>query len=634
MEITKDEHTPEKAGGKRLAGMVLAALGIVYGDIGTSPLYAIRECFHGQHAVAVNEANILGVLSLIIWSLVLVISVKYMILVLRMDNDGEGGILALMALLLPQKEEKLKRGLRFVPILGIFGAALLYGDGIITPAISVLSAVEGLEIATKVFEPYVVPIAAGILLGLFLFQSHGTRGVGYLFGPVMLVWFATLAVLGISEIVQQPHVLLAFNPIYGLAFFLKNGIGGFMILGLVFLVVTGGEALYADLGHFGTRPIRMGWFGLVLIGLLLNYMGQGALLLSHPEAAVNPFYRIAPDWALYPLIVIATMATIIASQAVISGAFSLTFQAVQLGYLPRLNVIHTSAKQFGQIYMPVVNRLLMVATLGVVIGFQRSNALASAYGVAVTTTMVITDVLLFLVMHRIWKWNLAISLSISIFFLLIDLSFFGANIVKVADGGWLPLLIAAGISLIMSTWRKGRLLVKKQVESAVRPLGKFIGRVKRSKLKRLPGFAVYLTANPDTAPTSLVYNYEFNRTLHKRIIMLTINTRTDAARVIKDRIDMKRFGDGFYQVIANYGFMEKPNAELILEHLEEQGLSVDLEKTTFYLGHERPLPTPKEGMAIWREKFYAFLVRNAQKATDFFQIPQERVLEINVNIEI
>ena len=463
-------HAPH---GRYLFVLSLAALGVVYGDIGTSPLYAIRECFHGPHAVAPSRLNILGVLSLIFWSLIIVISIKYLVFVLRADNNGEGGILSLTALATPIKPSGRTEQV-FLIMTGIFGAALLYGDGIITPAISVLGAMEGLTVATPVLSPYIVPITILILVALFLFQHKGTAKVGKIFGPITLIWFTALAVLGVAQILRHPDVLLAVNPVHGLNFFLLNGWHGFLILGSVFLVVTGGEALYADMGHFGTRPIRLVWFSVVLPSLLLNYFGQGALLLEDPDAANNPFYRLAPAWALYPMIVLATSAAIIASQAVISGAFSLTMQAVQLGFSPRLKINHTSTREYGQIYIPAVNWALMIGCIAIVVGFRTSSNLAAAYGVAVTSTMVITTILFYVVARNVWAWNLFIAAALATFFLIIDLAFFGANIIKVADGGWFPLLLAGLVFIVMTTWKKGRRILTERIQSEARPLEQFL----------------------------------------------------------------------------------------------------------------------------------------------------------------
>ncbi|HEV2844700.1 MAG TPA: KUP/HAK/KT family potassium transporter, partial [Thermoanaerobaculia bacterium] len=503
-----------------LLGLSLGALGIVYGDIGTSPLYALRECFHGPHAVPPSHDNVLGVLSLVFWSLVIIISIKYLVFVMRADNRGEGGILALMALVPPRYREA-RSGQWVLVAMGLFGAALLYGDGMITPAISVLSAVEGLEVATPFFNPYIVPITLVILLVLFAIQRRGTAGIGALFGPVMILWFATLAVLGAFWIVRVPAVLAAVNPGHAVRFFAQNGWQGFLVLGSVFLVVTGGEALYADMGHFGRRPIRLAWFTLVLPALLLNYFGQGALLLTHPDAAENPFYelarRLAPDWILYPMVILATAATVIASQAVISGAFSLTRQAVQLGYIPRMEIIHTSGREIGQIYIPSINWLLMLSTFGLVLGFQKSTNLAAAYGVAVTATMVITTLLACMVALRLWNWKPALVLPVTAVFLLLDSSFFGANIIKLADGGWFPLLVGLVIYTLMATWKKGRQILAERLADGALPFEQFVASVGPEGPRRVSGTAVFMARDPRGTPTALLHNLKHNKVLHARV---------------------------------------------------------------------------------------------------------------------
>jgi len=502
-----------------LALLCLASLGIVYGDIGTSPLYALRECFYGENAVPPTPANILGVLSLIFWSFILIISIKYLILILRADNRGEGGILALATLV----REVMNRG-RFIFILGLFGAALLYADGMITPAISVLSAVEGLHVATPLFDPYVVPLAIGILIGLFYFQSHGTTRVGRVFGPITILWFLSISLLGLRQIVNAPSVLAAINPWYGFEFFANNGAPGFVVLGAVFLVITGGEALYADIGHFGTLPIRLTWFGVVLPALVLNYFGQGALLLAEPEAAVNPFFRLAPAWALYPLVALATAAAVNASQAIISGAFSLTLQAIQLGYSPRLKVIYTSARIIGQIYVPVVNWALMISCIGLVLGFGTSSHLAAAYGVAITTTMLITTILFYLVARRRWHWPTIVALPVAMFFISIDLAFFSANMLKIAHGGWLPIMVSAIILFLMLTWRKGRKILRAHLGDICVPLEALLPDLESNRISRVPGTAVYMSGNRCGTPLALLHNLKHNKVLHQQVILLTVRT--------------------------------------------------------------------------------------------------------------
>ena len=554
---------------RRFAILCLASLGIVYGDIGTSPLYAMRECFYGEHAVPPNQANVLGVLSLILWSLLLIISVKYLILILRADNRGEGGILALATLV----GEVVRRG-KFLFLLGLFGAALLYADGMITPAISVLSAVEGLHVATPLFDPYVVPIAVAILIGLFLFQSRGTTGVGKVFGPVTILWFVAISVLGIHQILRAPSVLAAINPWHGVDFFLNNGGRGFVVLGAVFLVVTGGEALYADIGHFGTAPIRLTWFAIVLPALVLNYFGQGALLLIEPESAVNPFYRLAPSWALYPMVVLATAAAIIASQAIISGAFSLTMQAIQLGYSPRLKVNYTSARIIGQIYVPVVNWVLMLSCIGLVLGFRTSSHLAAAYGVAITTTMLITTILFYVVARRRWHWSTVAALPVAAFFITIDLAFFGANMLKVAHGGWFPLLVSACILFLMLTWRKGRRVLRGHLSDICLPLDALLPDLKNQRIRRVPGTAIYMSGNRSGTPLALLHNLKHNKVVHEQVVLLTVRTEeVPYLANVRDRVALEKLEEGFWRAQIHFGFMEKPDVPAALEESEASGTS-------------------------------------------------------------
>ncbi|HEX8679197.1 MAG TPA: KUP/HAK/KT family potassium transporter, partial [Chthoniobacterales bacterium] len=512
-------HAAANVSKKRLLVLSLASLGIVYGDIGTSPLYAMRECFYGPHAIASTHANVLGVLSLILWSLILVISVKYLVLILRADNRGEGGILALATLV----TEAASRG-KFLFLLGLFGAALLYADGMITPAITVLGAIEGLNVVTPLFNPFVVPVTVVILIGVFLFQSRGTTAVGAVFGPVTLLWFLTLGALGVHQLGRAPEVLGAINPLYGIAFFMSNGWHGFVVLGAVFLVVTGGEALYADIGHFGTMPVRLTWFAVVLPGLVLNYFGQGALLLVELAAAVNPFYRMAPGWALYPLVALATAAAVIASQAIISGAFSLTLQAIQLGYSPRLRVHYTSARVMGQIYVPAINWGMMISCIGLVLGFGSSTNLAAAYGVAITTTMLITTILFYLVSRRRWGWPAWVAIPVAAFFIAIDLAFFGANLLKIAHGGWFPLLVSGSILFFMLTWRKGRKMLGLRLKEMTLPLEEFIGDCGMQRIQRVPGTAVFMSGNSKGTPLALLHNLKHNKVLHDQVVVLTVIT--------------------------------------------------------------------------------------------------------------
>jgi KUP system potassium uptake protein len=622
--------------GKFLAALTVGALGVVYGDIGTSPLYALRECFHGPHAIAPTRDNVLGVLSLIFWSLTFIISIKYLIFVMRADNEGEGGILALLALV-RKHEPRPGRDARLRPVLialGLFGAALLYGDGMITPAVSVLGAVEGVNVVTRLFEPYVVPAAVVILVSLFMIQSKGTGTVGKLFGPIMIVWFVTIAVLGVRFIVRDLEVLESFDPRHAWAFFRVNGFHAFTVLGSVFLVVTGGEALYADMGHFGRLPIRLAWFALVMPALTLNYLGQGALLLTNPAAAVSPFYLLAPRWALIPLVILATMAAIIASQALITGAYSLTRQAIQLGYSPRLDIEYTSAKQQGQIYMPQINWTLMIATIALVLGFQTSSALAAAYGMAVTSTMVITTVLTYLVARRSWGVSRAVAGSFAIFFLVLELAYFGANVLKIAHGGWFPLLIGAVIYTFLSTWKSGRALLAVRFRERLYPLAEFLAKVAAQPPHRVSGTAVFMTSNLQGTPPTLLHNLEHNKVLHERIVLLTVVT--EGVPHVKDteRVLLEPLEAGFYRMTMRYGFMEEPDVPAAMAIAAAQGFPVDLQTTTFFMGSETLLSTQREGMVRWRERLFALMSRNAVRATSFFRIPPERVVELGMQIEL
>jgi KUP system potassium uptake protein len=617
--------------GPALLPLTLTAVGVVYGDIGTSPLYAMRECFFGSHSVPPTHENILGVLSLIIYSLVLVISVKYIAIVMRADNQGEGGILALTALL-PRANGSLAKPA--LVLLGIFGAALLYGDGMITPSITVLSAVEGLTLATPVFQQYVVPIAVVILFVIFSIQKHGTHRVGGLFGPVMVVWFLTLATLGITWIVQAPQVLDAINPIHGYTFFHDHGFHGFAVLGAVFLVVTGGEALYADMGHFGKRPIRFAWFGLVLPGLLLNYFGQGALLLLNESAASQPFFLLAPSWLLLPLVLLATMAAVIASQALISGAFSLTRQAIQLGYCPRLDIDHTSSHEMGQVYVPQVNWALMLSTIIIVIGFRSSAALAAAYGIAVSMTMIITAVLLHVVATERWKWPLPVALMITGTFLLIDCAFLGANLLKFLQGGWLPLAIAIAIYTLMTTWKTGRRILADRLTARAIPLEDFMAAIEANPPVRVPGTSVFMTAQPRGTPPALAHNLRHNKVLHEYVVVLTVTTQPIPHVAVEDQVTVQPLGRSVFNVVVRYGFMQDPDVPDALALARERGLVMDEEDVTFFLGRETILVTDRPGMAVWREKLFVLMARNAVRATAFFRLPPERVVELGVQVEM
>jgi KUP system potassium uptake protein len=600
----------------------------------------MRECFFGTHSVPPTHENILGVLSLIIWSLLLVVSLKYVTLVLRADNQGEGGILALTALVPPKgaasepSGSRLAMGRPILIALGIFGTALLYGDGMITPAISVLGAVEGLEVATPVLTPFVVPITVTILIALFAIQRFGTHRVGALFGPIVIVWFATIAVLGIVWIVHAPQVWAAFNPWHAVTFFRLNGFTGFTVLGSVVLAVTGGEALYADMGHFGRRPIRLAWYGLVLPSLLLNYLGQGALLLADPTAT-HPFFDLAPDWALYPLVAIATAAAIIASQALISGAFSITRQAVQLGLAPRLDVQHTSAREMGQVYVPRVNWALMVATVLIVLGFRSSGAIAAAYGIAVTLTMVITVLLLYVVMTERWRWPKPAAIAVMSAFLVIDLAFFGANALKIIQGGWLPLVVAIVIFTLMTTWRTGRQIVAARLASRAVLISDFFTSIDFLKPARVPGTAVYMSAQTTGVPSALVHNLQYNKVLHERVVLLSIVTAQQPHCNPEDRVAVEDLGHGLFNVRLQYGFMEDPDVpHALFAAARARGMKFDFQDVVYFLGRQTILVTDRKGMAIWREKLFVLMSRNAVRATAYFRLPTERVVELGVQVEM
>ena len=620
---------PSSGHPRALLPLTLTAIGVVYGDIGTSPLYAMRECFFGSHSVPPTHDNVLGVLSLIVYSLLLVISVKYIAIVLRADNQGEGGILALTALI-PNRA----RNRTVLVLFGIFGAALLYGDGMITPAITVLGAVEGLKVAVPVVEPYIVPVAVVVLVVVFAIQRRGTHRVGRLFGPIMVGWFAVLAVLGIVWIVRYPDVLAAVDPRYGIRFLIENRFIGFSVLGAVFLVVTGGEALYADMGHFGARPIRVAWFGVVLPALLLNYFGQGALLL-HTPGTEDPFFQLSPKWALMPLVVLATAAAIIASQALISGAFSLTRQAIQLGYAPRLTIEHTSSREMGQIYSPQVNWFLAISTVLIVIGFRSSGALAAAYGIAVTMTMIITALLLHVVAVERWHWPVPVAVAVTTAFLAIDLSFFAANLLKVMQGGWLPIAIGIALFSLMTTWKTGRRIVAERLTARAFPLEAFATAVRTAPPQRVPGTAIFMTAQPTGTPAALVHNLHYNKVLHEHVVVLMVATvPTPHLAVPEDRISVQRMGANIYNAKIQYGFMEDPDVPQVLVRLRQIGIPIDADDVTFFLGRETIVVTRHPGMATWREHLFVLMARNAVRATAFFKLPPERVVELGVQVRM
>jgi KUP system potassium uptake protein len=634
--------------GRVLALLGLGALGVVYGDIGTSPLYALKEAFTGVHGLPATPEHVYGVLSLIFWSLNFVISFKYIVHVMRADNRGEGGILALLALV--RSRERTTRGRHILLALGLFGAALLYGDGIITPAISVLGAIEGLDVATPAFRHLVVPVSVLILGTLFWFQSHGTERIGRLFGPVMVTWFICIAIMGVRGILMHPEILRAASPVYAIEFFLHDKLQGFLILGAVVLVITGGEALYADMGHFGRRPIRLAWFTVALPALLLNYFGQGALLLADPSAATNPFYSLVPEWFLWPMIVIATMAAIVASQALISGAFSLTRQAVQLGYSPRVTIVHTSHTEVGQIYIPEINQALGISCILLVLGFRSSTNLAAAYGIAVTGTMIITTLLFYRVARELWGWGRMKAAGLTGLFLVVDVAFFGANIVKLFEGGWFPLVVAFAAYTLMSTWKRGRRKLSSIVQQTSLPLDLFLPDLERRPPARVPGTAVFLTSVLGVAPPVLLHHLKHNKVLHERVILLSALTADVPQVDDADRLKCTAHGQGFWEVAARYGFMETPDIPALLQRVGDPDLpespgAVFITQTSFYLGRETliamprgktppPLPGDPRPMPYWRKRLFVIMTRNARSATAFFGLPPNRVVELGAQIQI
>jgi len=616
------------------AVLALAALGVVYGDIGTSPLYAIKEVFgNAHHPVPITPDNVLGILSLVLWSLLIVVSFKYVFLILRADNKGEGGIMALMARVLA--EEKISgRTRRGVLLLGLFGAALFYGDGLITPAISVLSAVEGLEVATPLFTAYIVPITLGILVGLFWIQRHGTAKVGVAFGPICVIWFLALAGLGLFQIIAHPDVLAAVLPTHAVAFLLADPHLGFLAMGSVFLALTGAEALYADMGHFGRKPIRLAWFGLVLPALLLNYFGQGALLLADPKTIQNPFYLMAPDWFLLPLVGLATAATVIASQAVITGVYSITHQAIQLGYAPRMELDHTSDSQMGQIYMPGVNWLMLGGVIALVLTFKSSTNLAAAYGIAVTGTMIITSLFAYLVARHQWGWGRPAAMAVFGSLLVLDLTFLAANSTKILDGGWFPLVFGAFIYLLLTTWKSGRELLHERLDTGALFLKEFIVGIETPDTITVPGTAIFLTPYPDHVPHAMLHNLKHNKVLHERVVLATVSVLpvphiADAQRVLVERLSHR-----FYRVQVYFGFTEQPDVPAALEWCAEQGLDLEPMTTSFFLGRETVVPRVGAAMPVWREKLFATLYANARTAADFFQLPPNQVVELGTRVSL
>lgn len=611
--------------------LVLGALGIVFGDIGTSPLYTLRQCF--TMVGAVSDAAVLGVLSLVFWALVIVVTIKYVLVVMRADNRGEGGILALTALAL-RATSRTGRVHNWIIAAGLVGAALFYGDGVITPAISVLSAVEGIKVATPALESYVLPLAILLLVLLFFMQRHGTARVGNLFGPVMLLWFVVLAVLGIIQVVRHPDVLLAINPFYAANFIAASPWTGFILLGAVVLAVTGAEALYADMGHFGPQPIRIAWLWIVFPALLLNYFGQGALLLHVPEALANPFFYLAPEWALYPMVVLASAATIIASQAVISGTFSLTRQAVQLGYLPRLEIRHTSAEEIGQIYVPRVNKFLLVAIIVVVLGFQSSDNLGAAYGIAVTGTMTITTVLAFVYMYGVLHWSFLRAGALFGALLVIDVAFLSANLFKIEEGGWFPLAVAVFLCTVMSTWRWGRDVLLQRRGRQTLTVEDFLSTIKPGHPQRVPGTAIFMTGNTSVVPGALLHNLKHNKVLHERVVLMTVQTQ-DVPRVPEEeRLEIRHLGDNFYAIVVRYGFMDQPNIPRALAQCRVMQFRFNLMETSFFVGREKILPAKRRGPARWRRQLFVLMSNNMLDATEFFRIPPNRVVELGGQVEL
>ena len=628
-------HIEAHPTGKRLLILSFTALGVVYGDIGTSPLYALKECFKPDYGLEVISTNVYGVLSLIIWALILIVTVKYVGFILRADNRGEGGVFALLALVLQKPPEKGALAKRTALImLGLFGGAFLYGDGIITPAISVLGAVEGLQVAApNLDQKLIVVIAAIIIAILFYFQDHGTAKVGGLFGWIMLFWFISIAILGVRGITMHPEILLSFSPTYAVAFFTAHPLASFIVLGAVVLVVTGGEALYADMGHFGRRPIRVVWFGMVLPALLLNYLGQGALLLAEPTAVDNPFFRLVPTWFLYPQLVIATLAAIVASQALISGSFSLTHQAVQLGYTPRVTIVHTSKQEAGQIYIPEVNKALAVGTLLLVFGFGSSTALGGAYGVAVTGTMSITTILFAAIARERFGWSRLQIWAFLAFFLTLDLGLFAANLLKVPTGGWVPLVIAIAVFTLMTTWKRGRAHLRSILAERSLPVSELIESLERSKIVRVPGTAVFMTSESEGTPVVLLHHLKHNKVLHTQVLLLSIIVKAQPEVPASERIVVDDLGSGIYRVKAFYGFMQTPNVEEIRARCVEAGVRTRRMETTYYLGREQLIPIGSSGLAKWRKRIFSVMSRNAQSATQYFSIPPNRVVELGAQIE-
>ena len=613
-----------------LPALTLGAIGVVFGDIGTSPLYALKEIFNGHHPIPVTPENILGILSMIFWSIIVLVTIKYVAIIMRADNKGEGGSLALLALV---TERAKNSGMTWmITVLGIFAAALFYGDSMITPAISVLSAVEGLELVTPALKPYVVPITLVVLTGLFFIQKRGTSAVGMFFGPVMISWFAVLGILGTLEIAKNPSVLLALNPIYAIDFILSHTGLAFLALGSVVLAVTGGEALYTDMGHFGRLPIRLAWFGFVMPALVLNYFGQGALLLHEPASIQNPFFHLGPDWALIPMLILATLATVIASQAVISGAFSVARQSVQMGFLPRMLIVHTSGKEQGQIYVPFTNWTLYLAVVALVIGFKNSSNLAAAYGIAVTGTMLIDTILVAFVMALMWRWSKLTVALVAGSLLIVDIAFFSANAIKIPEGGWFPIAMALVSFTVLTTWRLGRRLVSEEMTKQSIPMEDFLMAI--DDVHRVNGTAVFMTGSKEGVPAALLHNLKHNQVLHERVVLLTVQTAGTPTINDMDRIFVHRMKSGFLRVIVRYGFMESPNVPSALEQCKRFGERFDIMETTFYLSRETIVPSLTKGITPLRARLFALMSKNATGASDFFHIPTNRVVELGTQLII
>jgi len=627
--LDRDRHARSS-----LPALTLAALGIVFGDIGTSPLYAVRETFSPDHGIPLTRETILGGLSTIFWALMIIVSLKYVVLIMRADNRGEGGIMALIALaqkaIRPHPEWRIP-----LLLIGVFGASLFYGDAVLTPAVTVLGAMEGLEVGTKALKPYIVPVSVCVLLALFALQARGTAAVGRLFGPVTMAWFLAIGAAGIYGIVQAPAVLAALNPLHALGFLTSHGAASFVVLGSVVLAVTGAEALYADMGHVGKAPVRIAWFSLVAPALVLNYFGQGAVLMVNPPAVENPFYMLLPGWALYPMVALATLASVIASQAVISGAYSLTRQAVQLGFLPRMTIVHTSAREIGQIYIPSLNWLLCAVVIGAVIGFGSSSRLAGAYGVAVTATMLVDTLLTFFVVRYMWNYPLWLCLFATGFFAIVDLSFFSSTLTKIHDGGWFPLAIGAVVFVIMSTWRRGREILFRRLEESAVPLTSFLESLFRDPPYRVPGTAIFLTATPDAVPHALLHNLSHNKVLHGRVVFLTVEVRDVPWVPFTERVTVQSLGHGCWRVRLRYGFMNRPDVTRALELCAALGLEFDMMETSFFLSRQKIVAVHGgPGMAFWRDRIFAAMARNAGNVTDYFNIPTNRVIELGSRVQI